>query len=61
MGLEHSVKDDPDHTRRCPCCGHISTVYTQDAFGHYFYCQNPRCSVEKIYDQNTVEVTGEKK
>ena len=68
MGVEHSFKDEPEHTRRCPCCGHVSMLKAgvDDAScgmqfnitGEYFYCQNPKCSVERIYADNAVMVSG---
>lgn len=57
MGLEHSVKDEPEHARRCPWCNHLSTVSVVDGKDNYFYCQNPACSVERIYGDNAV-MTG---
>jgi hypothetical protein len=59
MGIEHSLKE-PEQTRRCPWCKHISTVFTQDGRDSYFYCQNPQCSVERIYGDNAVITTGHK-
>lgn len=68
MGVEHSFKDEPEHTRRCPCCGHVSMLKAgvDDAScgmqfnitGEYFYCQNPKCNVERIYADNAVMVSG---
>jgi hypothetical protein len=58
MGIEHRMKDETDHTRRCPMCKHVSTVSTQDGRDYYFYCQNPACSVERIYGDNAVMVSG---
>lgn len=58
MGLEHSVKDEPEDTRRCPWCNHVSTVYVQDGKDRYFYCQNPACKVERIYGDNAVMTGG---
>lgn len=58
MGLEHSVKNEPEATRRCPCCKHVSTVSTRDGDDFYFYCQNPSCSVERIYGDNAVMMGG---
>jgi hypothetical protein len=59
MGIEHSFKDEPDHSRRCPWCKHVSTVSNDDPVNTYFYCQNPRCSVERIYGDNAVMVTDD--
>jgi hypothetical protein len=68
MGVEHSFKEEPVDTRRCPACGHISTVKAGSdepsygvqfsVTGEYFYCQNPKCSVERIYGDNAVMVSG---
>jgi hypothetical protein len=68
MGVEHSLKEELDETRRCPCCKHVSTVkvgedtpYTSmfaGDFGMYFVCQNPNCNVERIYADNCVMVSG---
>lgn len=68
MGVEHSFKDEPEETRRCPCCGHVSTLKAGSdepscgmqfsITGEYFYCQNPKCSVERIYADNAVMVSG---
>lgn len=57
MGIEHSLKE-PENTRRCPYCKHVSTVSVQDAYDFYFYCQNPKCEVERIYGDNAVMVGG---
>ena len=57
MGVEHSDKAEPDHTRRCPMCKHVSTVSVQDGRDYYFYCQNPSCNVERIYGDNAIMVT----
>ena len=69
MVVEHSFKDEPEHSRRCPCCGHVSTLRVEDGATHYgyfiglsgdyFICQNPKCNVERIYGDNAVEVGGE--
>jgi len=58
MGIEHRMKDEDDRGRRCPCCLHVSTVSTKDGKDFYFYCQNPRCSVERIYGDNAVMLSG---
>lgn len=68
MGVEHSFKDEPEETRRCPSCGHVSTLKAGSdepsygiqfsITGEYFYCQNPNCNVERIYGNNAVMVTG---
>ena len=57
-----------NETRRCPVCEHVSTVKVGDdgpyvsffagLSGEYFVCQNPRCSVERIYGDNAVMVSG---
>lgn len=54
--------------KRCPCCGHVSTVkvgedtpYVSLSAGgdvEYFVCQNPKCSVERIYSSDCVMVSG---
>jgi hypothetical protein len=54
---------------RCPCCGHVSTVKVDEIEAidgvatldtqEYFICQNPKCSVERIYADNGVMVGGE--
>lgn len=59
MGIEHSFKDEPEHSRRCPWCNHVSVVSTQDGRDFYFYCQNPKCSVERIYGDNAVMVSDD--
>lgn len=56
MGIEHSVKDEIEHSRRCPWCKHVSVAYTEEGRDRYFYCQNPRCDVERIYGDNAVMV-----
>jgi hypothetical protein len=56
MGIEHSFKEEPEHTRRCPWCLHVSTASVEDGRDFYFYCQNPACSVERIYGSNAVMV-----
>lgn len=68
MGVEHSFKDEPEDTKRCPACGHVSTVKAGcnevsagmhfSVTGEYFYCQNPSCNVERIYSDNAVMVSG---
>ena len=68
MGVEHSFKDEPEETKRCPVCGHVSTLQSGsddphfgiqfNITGKYFYCQNPKCEVERIYGDNAVMVTG---
>lgn len=69
MGIEHSVKDEPPHTCRCPKCEHVSTLKvgaSEDPYvslfggctGAYFVCQNPKCDVERIYNENAVMVSG---
>lgn len=69
MGIEHREKPEPEHSRRCPCCAHLSTVQVGEAeepyvslfagcVGPYFICQNPACNVERIYNGNLVMVTG---
>ena len=68
MGVEHSFKDEPEETRRCPGCGHVSTLKAGkdvpslgmqfSITGEYFYCQNPNCNVERIYADNCVMVSG---
>lgn len=69
MGIEHSFKDEPRDTMRCPGCGHVSTVKVEDTVpyiglsdgmpsGDYFICQNPACFVERIYGENCVMVGG---
>jgi hypothetical protein len=57
MGVEHSCKEEGE-TQRCPCCGHVSTLSTADSSGCYFYCQNPKCNVERIYGDNAVMVSN---
>lgn len=54
MGIEHRMKDETEHTRRCPWCGHVSTLAVHESFQTYFYCQNPNCKVQRIYPNNTV-------
>lgn len=54
MGIEHRMKDETEHTRRCPWCDYVSTLYVKDAYDFYFYCQNPNCQVERIYADNAV-------
>lgn len=68
MGVEHSFKDEPKETQRCPGCGHVSTIKAGEKTtayglyagitGEYFYCQNPKCDVERIYADNCVMVSG---
>ena len=68
MGVEHSFKDELEETKRCPACGHVSTLKAGEdvpslgmqfsVTGEYFYCQNPKCSVERIYGDNAVMVSG---
>lgn len=68
MGVEHSFKDEPEETKRCPGCGHVSTLKAGEdtpsfgihfsITGEYFYCQNPKCDVERIYGDNAVMVSG---
>ena len=68
MGVEHSFKDEPKETQRCPGCGHVSTLKAGEPTtayglyagisGEYFYCQNPKCDVERIYGDNMVMVSG---
>lgn len=68
MGVEHSFKDEDKDTQRCPSCGHVSTLKAGEKTtayglyagisGEYFYCQNPKCSVERIYGDNCVMVSG---
>jgi len=68
MGIEHSVKEENDVNRRCPCCNHVSTIKAGEpsfaygmvsgVTGEYFYCQNPKCNVERIYADNVVMVSG---
>jgi len=57
MGIEHRYKE-PEHTRRCPWCMHVSIVSVKDGEDFYFYCQNPRCDVERIYGDNAVMTSG---
>lgn len=59
MGIEHSLKEESEHSRRCPWCKHVSTLSNQDGNDFYFYCQNPKCSVERIYGDNAVMVTDD--
>jgi len=68
MGIEHMVKDESVESQRCPSCGHVSTLKAGEPTtayglyagisGEYFYCQNPKCSVERIYGDNMVMVSG---
>lgn len=58
MGIEHRMKDETENSRRCPCCNHVSTVRVSDGEDSYFYCQNPACSVERIYGDNAVMMGG---
>lgn len=67
MGIEHREKRENEDTKRCPSCGHVSVLKSGDcdyfdvqieANGHYFYCQNPKCNVERIYSDDAVMVTG---
>ncbi len=58
MGIVHRMKDESEHSRRCPYCKHLSTVSTQDGEFVYFYCQNPKCSVERIYSDDSVMISG---
>lgn len=68
MGVEHSFKDEPEESRRCPVCEHVSVLKAGESStayglyaglsGEYFYCQNPKCSVERIYADNCVMVSG---
>jgi hypothetical protein len=68
MGVEHSFKDESEETMRCPGCGHVSTLKAGSdepscgmqfsVTGEYFYCQNPKCEVERIYGDNAVMVSG---
>ena len=68
MGVEHSFKDELIESKRCPCCGHVSTLKAGEdtpslgmqfsITGEYFYCQNPNCDVERIYGDNAVMVSG---
>lgn len=68
MGVEHSFKDEDKDTQRCPACGHVSTLkagepttvygFYAGISGEYFYCQNPKCDVERIYGDNCVMVSG---
>lgn len=58
MGIEHRYKDEPEESRRCPWCNHVSIAYTEDGKDRYFYCQNPLCDVERIYGENAVMISG---
>jgi len=68
MGIEHREKEETEHTMRCPCCKHVSTLKVEilepyvslsaGETGPYFVCQNPKCNVERIYDSNAVMVSG---
>jgi C4-type Zn-finger protein len=68
MGIEHRLKESEEEVRRCPGCGHISTLKVADDtpyvshfagdIGVYFICQNPKCNVERIYSDNMVMVSG---
>jgi hypothetical protein len=61
-------KEESRENQRCPCCGHVSTLRAGEpsfaygvvsgVTGEYFYCQNPKCNVERIYDDNVVMVSG---
>jgi len=57
MGIEHRIKElETENTCRCPSCKHVSTVGVKDEHDSYFYCQNPKCEVERIYGDNKVMV-----
>ncbi len=68
MWVDHSFKDEDKESQRCPGCGHVSTVKAGEKTtayglyagisGEYFYCQNPKCNVERIYNSETVMVSG---
>ena len=68
MGVEHSFKDEDKEFQRCPKCKHVSTVKAGEKTtayglyagisGEYFYCQNPKCDVERIYSDNCVMTSG---
>jgi len=58
MGIEHRYKDEPEESRRCPWCLHVSIAFTEDGRDRYFYCQNPLCDVERIYGDNAVMIGG---
>lgn len=58
MGIEHRMKDETQLTQRCPWCMHVSMAFTEDGEDRYFYCQNPRCDVERIYGDNAVMASG---
>lgn len=57
-----------DSVCRCPCCECVTTVKVEahepyvslhaGADISYFVCQNPSCNVERIYNQQTVMVSG---
>jgi len=60
MGIEHSFKDDEKpEIMRCPKCEVISTLKQESTRPYvslyagreesYFICQNPKCSVSRIY------------
>ena len=54
MGIEHRMKDESEHSRRCPWCEHLSTVSVEAGKDFYFCFQNPACSVDRIYGDNAV-------
>lgn len=69
MGIEHrEPKESGVEVMRCPACGYISTVKVEDdkpyvslqggATGPYFVCQNFKCNVERIYNDNAVMMSG---
>ena len=57
MGVEHSIKEEPVDSMRCPYCHHLSTLSCEDGKDKYWYCRNPRCNVERIYGDNAVMVS----
>jgi C4-type Zn-finger protein len=68
MGIEHSFKESQEEVKRCPWCEHMTTMKVEDEQpyvshfggdnGLYFVCQNPKCSVERIYSDDVVMVSG---
>jgi hypothetical protein len=68
IGKLEEANLENSEVRRCPACEHLSTVKVDDdgpyvsffagLSGEYFICQNPKCSVERIYNDNAVMVSG---
>ena len=64
MGIEHSFKENYRQVMRCPKCEVLTlekvgedTPYVSffaGLSGEYFVCQNPKCEVDRIYDEDTV-------